>query len=361
MKRIIVSFLTFVLLFSSLVGCGKNTETENSNGENIQQDSSSSRSPMPKYEHLGVSNSNVTSDGRYIYYTYWCSEENKGKLYRADMNFQNPELLWNYDLSLASPLYIDDGYLYFCQGKDIERIDISTGPEFFDITKDGYVNHNSIFPYGADKLPWPSLDICSDDNYFYITSSGIDRIRKDAPGFECLTENMIEERYPGNFYDLYISGNYLYSYCGDDQTIYRISTDGSERTSICKLVDSWLIYENSAYHTTNLGRALQKTNPATGETETLASLAEGWDDATLCNAMDNKLYYTFETDDTIFLRTYDLITGEISNLGILSTPEDNISFFTDIDIVDDYVFAFKHNDLFSVTKMDGTGLTKINW
>jgi len=359
-KRIIGLMMAAVCLTGALTGCGsdesqdKSSEaavTETTKENKTASEAPAERDPMPAYEKHGVNNSMATSDGRYIYYTYLVDGKNEHALYRCDMDFNNPQDLNEKNRrKLYNPVVID-GYLYLSSGKSAERVDIATAPNYFD-GKDGRVYSESFFDEKASEEIMGVKYTVADDEYLYFVSSGICRVKKDGTGFEKLLAE--EGRY--NFYDLKYWNGKLYAYCGDDQKLYSMNTDGSGVSEVCKMMESFVIYEGNAYYIfsgDNHAQQLTKTNLETGETETIAVLGEGWVSADLKNAMDGKLYYVYDDEDDVYtLRTYDIESGEVITISSLEGSPENL------DVVGNYIF-FENEDKLMKMNLDGTDLVQL--
>lgn len=360
MKKVISIILLVSLLCCVLAGCGNDTdkpvggntdigETQETVADNTEKPSNT-RDPMPAYEKLGVNNSIATTDGRYIYYTYMDSESSEGKLFRTNMDGQNPEELWKTSNGSFSDLHIDDGYLYLSYGRTADRIDIATAPNYFK-GANGYVANESIVDNASGSKFFGISQTCADNAYIYFAASGLYRVKKDKSDLERIVydENFV------NFYDLKVSNGYLYTYCGDDQTIYRINADGSNITEICKSMESHVIYEDYAYYIVSGDGHVQnltKTKLDGTETATVVMLNEDSGNVTILNAADSKIYYQHRENDTYSLMAYDLATETINSI---YESEDAIQT---VDIVGEYIFFMQNQILFKMN-LNGTGLEQI--
>ncbi len=360
MKKTFALILALTLLCCALIGCGNETKDPVGGNTNISKTQetaddnldkpSNTREPMPEYEKLGVNNSIATTDGRYIYYTYMDSAKSEGKLCRMNMNCQESEELWAKSYGSFSDLYINDGYLYLSYGRIADRIDIATAPNYFK-GANGYVANESIIGNASTSEFFGISQTCSDDEYIYFASTGLYRVKKDTTGLERIVydDNLV------NFYDLKVSNGHLYAYCGDDQKLYCINTDGSNMTEICKPMESHVIYKDYVYyivsgdgHTQNL----IKTKLDASETTTVATLNEGSGDVTILNAVDNKIYYSHREGKAYTLKVYDISTSAISNIYNFEGSVEAV------DIVGDYIF-FEQNKILMKINVDGTGLEQV--
>lgn len=353
-KRVLSLMMALVCLTGSLAGCGESETSVGAPSEESMpaEENVAERAPMPAYEKLGVNNSIATSDGRYIYYTYLIEGKNENALYRCDMDFGNPQDLNANNRRKFYNLVIDDGYLYLSSGKSASRVDIATSPNYFN-GEDGRINLESFFEEKASEELMGVNYTVADDEYLYFDSSGICRVKKDGTGFETLLAE--EGRY--NFYDLKYWNGKLYAYCGDDQKLYRMNTDGSDVSEVCKMMESFVIYEGNAYYIfsgSNHAQQLTKTNLETGATETVAVLGEGGGSAALKNAMDGKLYYVYRDEVYAYtLRTYSIENGEETVLGAL---EDKVE---KLDVVGDFIF-FEYDETLMKMNIDGSGTVQIS-
>ncbi len=360
MKKVISIILMVVLICCMLGGCGDKTEnlvggSTDTNGtqetvENNSDKPSNTREPMPEYEKLGVNNSIATTDGRYIYYAYSDSASSEGKLCRMNMNGQESEELWAQSNGGFSDLYINNGYLYLSYGRIADRIDIATAPNYFK-GANGYVANESIIGSASTSEFFGISQTCADDEYIYFAATGLYRVKKDTTSLERIVhgDNFI------NFYDLKVSDGNLYAYCGDDQTLYRISTDGSNLTAICKPMESHVIYDDFVYYIVSgdgHSQRLTKTKLDASETTTVATLNEGSGDVTILNAVDNKIFYSHREGSTYSLKIYDVLTSSISNICVFEGAVEAV------DIVGDYLF-FEQNQILMKINVDGTGLEQL--
>ena len=360
MKKVLSIILLAVLLCCMLGGCGNKAENSIEGGidtsgtqekvENNSDKPSNSREPMPEYEKLGVNNSIATTDGRYIYYTYMDSTSNEGKLCRMNMNGQESEELWSKSYEKFSDLYINDGYLYLSYGRGADRIDIATSPNYFK-GENGYVASESIIGDASIRDFFGMAQTCADDEYVYFESAGIYRVKKDTTGLERI---VYDEDFV-NFYDLKVFNGSLYAYCGDDQKLYRIGTDGSNPTEICKMMESHVIYGDYVYYIVSGDghtQSLTKTKLDGSETSVVTILNEGSGNVSILNAVDNKVYYLHREDDTYSLKAYDISASIISNV---CDFEEAVKA---VDIVGDYIF-FEQNKILMRINIDGTDLRQV--
>lgn len=367
MKKIFTLILSVILLCGVLSGCGNKTEshiggdidasgtqeTVESNSEKVNN----TRDPMPTYEKLGSKNSIATTDGRYIYYIRYDSASGDSKLCRTDMNGQNQEELWAQNN--FSDIYIDDGYLYISHGLVADRIDIAKAPNYF-MGQDGYVANNSIIGDASTREFRGMSLTCADENYIYFESTGIYRVKKDTTGLERIVygEDFV------NFYDLQVSEDYLYAYCGDDQKLYRMNTDGSNMTEVCKPMESHVIHDDYVYYIVsgeNHTQSLTKTKLDGSETSTIGVLNESWGNVSILNAMEDKIYFLHRGDDssTYTLKTYDLTTATVSDI---YTFESNTIVDATADIVSNYIFLeleIANNKTLYKMNIDGSSVEKI--
>lgn len=349
-----ISLMCMILLLISMVSCGDNTK-ETTDGKidgNSSKTTGTVREPMPAYSELGVNNSMATTDGRYIYYTYFDTVTNEGKLCRTDMNGENTEELWNVSNSKFYDLYISDGYLYIGHGRTAERIDIATAPNYFKGKNGSVATEPIVEDTSSSKFNEMALT-CTDDEYVYFDYNGIYRVKKDTTGLERIVhgENFM------NFYDLKVSDDYLYAYCGDDKTIYRINKDGSNAVKLCKAMESHVICDDYVYYIVSgsgndYTHNLMKTALDGSETATVATLNDGRGNVTILNALNNKIYYLLQEKMTYTLKVYDVESGENSDICEL----DNSTEF--IDIVDNYIFYEQEQKLMKMN-IDGTNKEQV--
>jgi len=354
MKKLITLVLIVVMIMSVPVGCGKKdsgsalgeaqavASEENKGGEAGE----GQREPMASYELLGVSNTMATSDGRYIYYSF---KTDGGGMCRTDMNGENVEELYD---SWLSDLYIDDGYLYYGHGVVLYRVDIATGPEYFD-SSNGYINSESVVDKEMLGDHMGVGEVRSDDEYIYFTGSGLSRVKKGTQDLEEIAhgEDFI------NFYDLTVENGFLYAYCSDDGKIYRISPDGSDASVIYDVAGTYQFYDGYVYSIEREDgvESLMRTGLDDGKTERVGTLGEdGYVFASFRNAMADKLYYVCSNDNNNEeIRSYDLTTGE--DRVIVEVD----AYIEKVDIVGDFIF-FQCSD-YSLMRVnaDGSGLVQV--
>lgn len=361
MKKILCLMVALVCLVGAFTGCDDGEKAESgttatqateggSKGEaktnGSAAESAPKREPMPAYGKIGVNNTVATSDGRYIYYVYTVEDENEGALFRRDMDFGNPQELNAKTRRKFYNLFIDEGYMYLSAGRSAERVDIATGPDYFN-GADGRINLEPIFDDDTASELMGVSHMVTDGEYLYFESTGINRVKKDKTGFEQIAygEDFV------NFYDLKYWNGKIYAYCGDDQKLYRIAPDGSSVEEVCKMMESYVVYEGNAYYIfsgDNHAQQLTKTNLETGATETIATLGEGWVSADLKNAMDGKIYYVFEDEnDVCTIRSYDIASGDVKEICAIEGKTETI------DIVNDFLFYDQDETLMKINT-DGT-------
>ncbi len=348
-----ISLICVLLLLMSMTACGDNTIE--SVGGNIDNNSSkttnTAREPLPTYGKLGVNNSMATTDGRYIYYSYFDTEKSEGRLCRTDMNGENAEELWSQTYQKFSDLHINDGYLYLSYGRIAYHIDIATAPNYFK-GKNGSVENIPIVDNSSASKFKEISKIQTDSDYIYFSSTGLWRVKKDTTGLEQIvySENLV------NFYDLKLIDGCLYAYCGDDQKLYRINTDGSNITEVCKPMESYIVYEDSVYYIVSGDNHLQqltKTKLDGSGTQIIATLGEGWEFATLHNAVDDKLFYSYKSGDIYELRTFDISTSLVNTICQLDGTVDSV------DIVDNFIFFKYADEKLMKMNIDGTNIEQV--
>ena len=186
--------------------------------------------------------------------------------------------------------------------------------------------------------------------YYYDRGYGLSKIKIDETNKTLITDDHIE--------NINVIGDWIYYINGSDQgTIYKIRTDGTEKTKICNMdlvwdlivVADWMYYSKYDSNTFSYKLYKMKTD---GTEQTMFSTNDSYDDFIV---VDGWIYYSNGIDQEYLCSLYKMRVDGSDRIRL------NDTFTGVFNVINDWIYYRNVSDL-CLCKMrtNGTEFTRLN-